>query len=58
MDDDNHVPINDMVLGFSCGGAGGSFFFFFFFFFPAISNPDSAASIKPRSNSEEFFLDI
>ena len=28
MDDDNHVSNDDLVLGFSCGGAGESFFFF------------------------------
>ena len=59
MDDDTHVSNDDLVIGFSCGGAGGSFFFRCWLIldrsgFPH-SNPDSAASIKPRSNYEEFF---
>ena len=59
MDNDDNVNNDDLILGFCCGGAGGSVFFRGWLIldisgFPH-SKPDSAASIKPRSNYEEFF---
>ena len=59
MDDDGNVNNDDLMLGFCCSGAGGSVFFRGWLIidmsgFPH-SKPDSAASIKPRSNYKEFF---
>ena len=59
MDDDDNVNNVDLILGFYCGGAGGLVFFRGWLIldmsgFPH-SKPDSAASIKPRSNYDEFF---
>ena len=59
MDDDDNVNNDDLMLGFCCGGAGGSVFFRGWLIidmsgFPH-SKPDSAASIKSRSNYKEFF---
>ena len=55
MDDDDNVNNDDLMLGFCCGG---NFFRCWVNIdmsgFPH-SKPDSAASIKLRSNYEEFF---
>ena len=51
---------DDLMLGFCCGGTGGSYFFRGWLIIDMSglphSKPDSAASIKPRSNYE--FLSV